>query len=66
MKLDRIAVLDRRLIGNSSVTWSGGGDIRPDNIKEWTLEHLKEVAMGFPDAVAACERSYSWIPRMLC
>ncbi|KAK6526634.1 hypothetical protein TWF694_005215 [Orbilia ellipsospora] len=37
-----------------SVTWSGGGDIRDDKITEWTLKNLKEVAMGFPDAVAAC------------
>lgn len=38
-----------------SVTWSGGGDIRNDSIKEWTLQNLKEVAMEFPDAVAACK-----------
>ncbi|KAF5672034.1 hypothetical protein FHETE_3906 [Fusarium heterosporum] len=37
-----------------SVTWSGGGDVRDDSIKEWTLQNLKEVAMSFPDAVAAC------------
>ncbi|KAM0548474.1 hypothetical protein ACHAPJ_009960 [Fusarium lateritium] len=35
------------------VIWSGGGDIRDDNIKEWTLQNLKEVAMSFPDSVAA-------------
>ncbi|KAI9653010.1 MAG: hypothetical protein M1829_001350 [Trizodia sp. TS-e1964] len=39
-----------------SVTWSGGGDIRDDKIKEWTLQNLKEVAMSFPDAVAACKQ----------
>ncbi|KAJ4253321.1 hypothetical protein NW762_010476 [Fusarium torreyae] len=35
------------------VIWSGGGDIRDDSIKEWTLQNLKEVAMSFPDSVAA-------------
>ncbi|VUC29193.1 unnamed protein product [Clonostachys rosea] len=40
---------------NIKVTWSGGGDIRDDNIKEWNLQTLKEVAMSFPDAVAACD-----------
>ncbi|KAF5539435.1 hypothetical protein FMEXI_8924 [Fusarium mexicanum] len=44
-----------------SVTWSGGGDIREDTIKEWTLENLKEVAMSFPDAVAACPQRVSAI-----
>ncbi|EGX45522.1 hypothetical protein AOL_s00169g128 [Orbilia oligospora ATCC 24927] len=39
---------------NIKVTWSGGGDIRPDSIKQWTLENLKQIAMEFPDAVAAC------------
>ncbi|KAM5344892.1 hypothetical protein ACJ41O_010754 [Fusarium nematophilum] len=38
-----------------SVTWSGGGDIRSDDIQEWNLQTLKKVAMGFPDAVAACK-----------
>ncbi|KAK6354949.1 hypothetical protein TWF696_004077 [Orbilia brochopaga] len=43
------------------VTWSGGGDIRDDAIKEWTLKNLKEVAMAFPDAVAACPQRVSAI-----
>ena len=49
--------LDWVLIPTLSVTWSGGGDIRDDKIKEWTLQNLKDVAMGFPDAVAACKQS---------
>ncbi|KAK6497175.1 hypothetical protein TWF506_004650 [Arthrobotrys conoides] len=44
---------------NIKVTWSGGGDIRPDRVKNWTLENLKEIAMGFPDAVAACPQRYT-------
>ncbi|KAG7429380.1 hypothetical protein Forpi1262_v010166 [Fusarium oxysporum f. sp. raphani] len=44
---------DKKARTKISVTWSGGGDIRNDNIKEWTLESLKAVAMSFPDAVAA-------------
>ncbi|EXL80388.1 hypothetical protein FOPG_06021 [Fusarium oxysporum f. sp. conglutinans race 2 54008] len=43
---------DKKARTKISVTWSGGGDIRNDNIKEWTLESLKAVAMSFPDAVA--------------
>lgn len=39
----------------NSVNWAGGGDIRDDAIKEWTLTTLKQVAMSFPDAVAACK-----------
>ncbi|KAM5523873.1 hypothetical protein FOXYSP1_14216 [Fusarium oxysporum f. sp. phaseoli] len=46
---------DKKARTKISVTWSGGGDIRNDNIKEWTLESLKAVAMSFPDAVAVCE-----------
>ncbi|CAH0027028.1 unnamed protein product [Clonostachys rhizophaga] len=46
---------------NIKVTWSGGGDIRDDNIKEWNLQALKEVAMSFPDAVAACPQRSSAI-----
>ncbi|KAJ4159687.1 hypothetical protein NW765_013676 [Fusarium oxysporum] len=45
---------DKKARTKISVTWSGGGDIRNDNIKEWTLESLKAVAMSFPDAVAVC------------
>ncbi|EXL90985.1 hypothetical protein NOF04DRAFT_18301 [Fusarium oxysporum II5] len=41
---------DKKARTKISVTWSGGGDIRNDNIKEWTLESLKAVAMSFPDA----------------
>ncbi|KAF3926839.1 hypothetical protein ABW20_dc0102331 [Dactylellina cionopaga] len=44
-----------------SVTWAGGGDIRDDKITEWTMESLKQVAMGFPDAVAACPQRVSAI-----
>ncbi|EXA33625.1 hypothetical protein FOVG_15331 [Fusarium oxysporum f. sp. pisi HDV247] len=46
---------DKKARTKISVTWSGGGDIRNDNIKEWTLESLKAVAMSFPDAVAVCD-----------
>ena len=37
------------------VNWSGGGDIKPDDVKEWDIEHLTRVAMDFPDKVAACK-----------
>ena len=35
-----------------SVTWSGGGDITPEGIEDWSLENLKKAAVGFPDKVA--------------
>ena len=57
--------LSRVLIATSSVTWSGGGDIRNDSVTEWTLENLKEVAMSFPDAVAAC-REYCSFECLIC
>ncbi|EGU75685.1 hypothetical protein FOXB_13793 [Fusarium oxysporum f. sp. conglutinans Fo5176] len=50
---------DKKARTKISVTWSGGGDIRNDNIKEWTLESLKAVAMSFPDAVAVCPQRYT-------
>ena len=54
-KAHLVAYYTSILTTHFSVTWSGGGDIRNDNIKEWTLESLKAVAMSFPDAVAVCE-----------
>lgn len=38
-----------------SVSWSGGGDIKPDDIHDWDMKSLKRVAMEFPDLVARCE-----------
>ncbi|KAF4466989.1 hypothetical protein FALBO_6138 [Fusarium albosuccineum] len=37
-----------------TVNWKGGGDIKPNDIKEWNIENLLKVAMEFPDKVAAC------------
>ncbi|KAH0174052.1 hypothetical protein KCU67_g971, partial [Aureobasidium melanogenum] len=43
-----------------TVNWSGGGDIKPDNIQEWDIKSLTRVAMDFPDQVAACpQRTYA-------
>jgi hypothetical protein len=58
---------DEILTAPSSVTWSGGGDIREDSIKEWTMPNLKEVAMSFPDAVAACKENilFTTVPHLL-
>ncbi|CAG7557898.1 unnamed protein product [Fusarium equiseti] len=43
-----------------TVNWSGGGDIKPNKVEEWTIEHLTRVAMDFPDKVAACpQRTYA-------
>lgn len=39
---------------SNSVNWSGGGDIKPDGISEWTIETVTSVAMEFPDKVATC------------
>ncbi|KAF2738959.1 hypothetical protein EJ04DRAFT_519903 [Polyplosphaeria fusca] len=36
-----------------TLNWSGGGDIKPDHVKEWDISRLMEVAMEFPDKVAA-------------
>lgn len=47
--------VDQMLTFTISVKWAGGGDIRDDKIDKWDLDSLKKVAMGFPDAVAACE-----------
>lgn len=38
-----------------SVSWSGGGDIKPNDITNWDIPSLKRVAMEFPDLVAQCE-----------
>ena len=43
-----------------SVSWSGGGDIKPDNIKDWDIASLKSVAMEFPDMVARCKFMLCW------
>ncbi|KAH6880762.1 hypothetical protein B0T10DRAFT_519137 [Thelonectria olida] len=37
-----------------TINWSGGGDIKPDDVKEWDIPTLTKVAMEFPDKVAAC------------
>ncbi|KKY14619.1 hypothetical protein UCRPC4_g06666 [Phaeomoniella chlamydospora] len=44
-----------------NVSWSGGGDIKPDNVKEWNMETLLQVAMEFPDRVAKCPQRTSAI-----
>ncbi|KAH6640374.1 hypothetical protein F5144DRAFT_626551 [Chaetomium tenue] len=36
-----------------TVSWSGGGQIKPDN-EEWNLESLVKAASGFPTRVASC------------
>ncbi|OCK80670.1 hypothetical protein K432DRAFT_416534 [Lepidopterella palustris CBS 459.81] len=38
-----------------NLSWSGGGDIKPDDIKEWDIPTLTRVAMEFPDNVAASD-----------
>ena len=37
-----------------SVSWTGGGDIKDGDVKDWTLETLKAVALEFPEHVMAC------------
>ncbi|KAK6523185.1 hypothetical protein TWF694_006079 [Orbilia ellipsospora] len=37
-----------------SVTWSGGGNVQPDDGKEWSLSSLFKVAASFPSKVASC------------
>ena len=37
-----------------SVSWTGGGDIKNGEVKDWTLETLKAVALEFPEHVMAC------------
>ena len=37
-----------------SVSWTGGGDIKNEEVKDWTLETLKKVALEFPEHVMAC------------
>ncbi|KAI0142772.1 hypothetical protein GGR57DRAFT_377714 [Xylariaceae sp. FL1272] len=37
---------------NVSVSWSGGGEIKGADVKEWTVKDLKAVAIDFPDKVA--------------
>ncbi|KAK4197962.1 hypothetical protein QBC40DRAFT_332216 [Triangularia verruculosa] len=37
-----------------SVTWSGGGDIKPDDVAQWDVPAITRVAMEFPDRVAVC------------
>ncbi|KAK3380771.1 hypothetical protein B0T24DRAFT_664692 [Lasiosphaeria ovina] len=37
-----------------TISWSGGGDIKPNNIQQWSIENLTQVAMEFPDRVAVC------------
>lgn len=36
------------------MNWSGGGDIKDDDIHEWDIKSLTKAAMDFPDRVAAC------------
>ncbi|MCJ1287569.1 hypothetical protein MMC26_006921 [Xylographa opegraphella] len=43
-----------------TISWSGGGDIKPNDIKEWDIPTLTKVAMEFPDKVALCpQRTYA-------
>ncbi|KAJ2993958.1 hypothetical protein NUW58_g1681 [Xylaria curta] len=43
-----------------TVNWSGGGDIKPDDITEWDIKTLTRAAMDFPDKVAACpQKTYA-------
>ncbi|CAI7660111.1 unnamed protein product [Penicillium glandicola] len=43
-----------------SVNWSGGGDIKPNDIVQWDVNNLMKVAMEFPDNVASCpQRTYA-------
>lgn len=37
-----------------SVSWSGGGDIKGDEIQEWNVENLQKAAIAFPPKVALC------------
>ncbi|CZT20894.1 uncharacterized protein RCC_06753 [Ramularia collo-cygni] len=39
---------------STSVSWTGGGKIRPVDATDWDIVSLKEAAMNFPDAVAEC------------
>ncbi|KAK1504444.1 hypothetical protein CTAM01_03751 [Colletotrichum tamarilloi] len=40
-----------------TISWSGGGDIKPDDIGDWNISTLTKVAMEFPDKVAICKLS---------
>ncbi|KAK2593759.1 hypothetical protein QQS21_008520 [Conoideocrella luteorostrata] len=43
-----------------TVNWSGGGDIKPDNVTDWDIKTLTRAAMEFPDKVAACpQKTYA-------
>lgn len=35
-----------------SVSWQGGGDIKPENATDWTIDALKDAAFTFPAKVA--------------
>lgn len=35
-----------------SVSWSGGGEVKPDSVTEWNMDTLKQAAIAFPDKVA--------------
>ncbi|KIP02241.1 hypothetical protein PHLGIDRAFT_79414 [Phlebiopsis gigantea 11061_1 CR5-6] len=37
-----------------AVSWTGGGDIKNGDVKDWTLDTLKAVALEFPEHVMAC------------
>ncbi|KAF2421478.1 hypothetical protein EJ08DRAFT_641341 [Tothia fuscella] len=42
------------------LSWSGGGDIKPDAVSNWDMKSLSAVAMEFPDRVAACpQKTYA-------
>lgn len=34
-----------------SVSWRGGGQIKADDVKDWDLNSLREIAMAFPDYI---------------
>ncbi|KAJ5692691.1 hypothetical protein N7462_002114 [Penicillium macrosclerotiorum] len=42
-----------------SVSWSGGGQIKPDS-EEWTLDSLMRAAAAFPSRVAECPQR-TWV-----
>lgn len=50
---------DKHYSTQINVSWSGGGDIKPDGVEQWDINNLMRVAMEFPDNVASCN-SPSW------
>lgn len=47
-----------------SVSWQGGGDIKPEGASDWTIDALKEAAFNFPAKVANVpQRTYAIITK---